>query len=641
MYEPWDLSPPVVPLRSTLYSLEPLGIGTPFVESLTGYIARLAAAHTVSVADLVSLTPVRDIVKGPTVLPQGGTLQRASRHGFQPMGYTLNCLTDMTRKWIEVLEAATLRRDLSVLTFPPFASVATRSFLLRQVRAWCPRCYGERREANSGVYDSLLWALRVVTVCPQHQQPLVTTCPHCSRTQHPLAAYSYPGSCSRCRRWLGLQQSANGADRAPCHGEAEYQLWVANAVGEFLVAVPHLPSRLLKDSVRDHLRSYVNHLTGGNQTAFAELVQISGHQILVWLTGRLCPRLDSLLRVCYRVGISLVTLVTDGAWDPAVGERLKELGCLPPYRSRMWPLNPDEIRRVLESALHEEPAPSVTAIARRLGCGRTSLYQVDRDLCRQITANHRRAALSPRRKRSGAGRICDEATIKQVLEQSLAPAHPAALHHLAQRLGYANADLLRRKFPDLCRAIIAKRTAFKKARLNAVKLALRAALKEDPPPSANEMSRRLGPPWYSWILQKHFPALCATLQSRRTQYRDSRMAELRKAFLALLSEDPPPSVAEACQRVGVSQRTFSRKFSDLRRAIATRYARHRVVIQKNRNESLRKGIYDRVFELHRQGIVPSWSRVIPMLSKDSLKNWDLRARCYKEARQKLEQRSNH
>lgn len=636
MYEPWDLSPPVVPPRSTLYSLEPLGIGTPFVESFTGYIARLAAAHAVSVADLVSLQPVRDIVKDPRVLPQGG-----SWHGFEPMGYTLNCLTGPTGKWIEVLEAATLRRDLSVLTFPPFAGKATRSFLLRQVRAWCPRCYEERRDAKSGVYESLLWALRVVTVCPQHQQPLVTTCPHCSRTQHPLAAYSYPGSCSRCRRWLGLQQSANGVDRVPYHGEAEYQLWVANAVGEFLAAVPHLPSPLPKDNVRDHLRSYVNHLTGGNQKAFAELVQISRYQIVMWLAGHICPRLDSLLRVCYRLGISLVTLVTDEAWDPAVGERLKKLGLLQPNRSRMWSHHPDERRRVLEAALHEKPAPSLTAIARRLGCDRANLYHVDRDLCRQVTANHRLATLSLRQKRSGAERICDEATIKQVLEQSLAQAHPTALYRLAQRLGYTNANMLRRKCPDLCRSIIAKRTALKQARLSAVKLVLRAALKEDPPPSANEVSRRLGPPWYSSILKKHFPALCATLQSRRKQYRDSRVAEWRKAFLAQLSEDLPPSIAEACQRVGVSQRTFARKFPDLRRAIATRYAKHRVVTQKNRNELLRKEIYDRVLEVHRQGIVPSWSRVIPMLTKGSLGNWDLRAKYYKEARQTLEQRSNN
>src|SRR5438105_13804339 len=45
--------PAAMPPRSRLYSLEPIGIGTPQTESLTSYISRLAAAHGVRVRDLV------------------------------------------------------------------------------------------------------------------------------------------------------------------------------------------------------------------------------------------------------------------------------------------------------------------------------------------------------------------------------------------------------------------------------------------------------------------------------------------------------------------------------------------------------------------------------------------------------------
>jgi hypothetical protein len=41
-YESWDLEKPSIPDRSRLYQLEPIGIGTPHVESLTGYISRLS-----------------------------------------------------------------------------------------------------------------------------------------------------------------------------------------------------------------------------------------------------------------------------------------------------------------------------------------------------------------------------------------------------------------------------------------------------------------------------------------------------------------------------------------------------------------------------------------------------------------------
>lgn len=51
----WRLDIPPIPKRSRLYALEPINVGTAHVESLTGYVARLAEAHCVSVADLVGI----------------------------------------------------------------------------------------------------------------------------------------------------------------------------------------------------------------------------------------------------------------------------------------------------------------------------------------------------------------------------------------------------------------------------------------------------------------------------------------------------------------------------------------------------------------------------------------------------------
>ena len=52
-FDSWDLVPVSIPARSRLHSIEPIGIGTPFVESLTGYMIRLAASHAVRVSDLI------------------------------------------------------------------------------------------------------------------------------------------------------------------------------------------------------------------------------------------------------------------------------------------------------------------------------------------------------------------------------------------------------------------------------------------------------------------------------------------------------------------------------------------------------------------------------------------------------------
>src|SRR5512133_3794891 len=51
--EAWDLAVPSLTARSRLYSLAPIGIGTSFVESLSGYVERLAEAHAVSAGSLI------------------------------------------------------------------------------------------------------------------------------------------------------------------------------------------------------------------------------------------------------------------------------------------------------------------------------------------------------------------------------------------------------------------------------------------------------------------------------------------------------------------------------------------------------------------------------------------------------------
>ena len=47
-FEAWDTDTSLLPPVTRLYHLSPIGLGTPMVESLSGYIVRLAEAHCVS-----------------------------------------------------------------------------------------------------------------------------------------------------------------------------------------------------------------------------------------------------------------------------------------------------------------------------------------------------------------------------------------------------------------------------------------------------------------------------------------------------------------------------------------------------------------------------------------------------------------
>ena len=92
LFDSWSLSSPPVPPRSQLYSLEPIGVGTALVESLTGYVARLAEAHSVSVGDLVGR--VLSDVPNPkgAIIPPGPKLADSAGMDFEFAAMRLTAL---------------------------------------------------------------------------------------------------------------------------------------------------------------------------------------------------------------------------------------------------------------------------------------------------------------------------------------------------------------------------------------------------------------------------------------------------------------------------------------------------------------------------------------------------------------------
>src|SRR5258708_38666607 len=108
-YEEWDVTIPSIPPRSRLYQLEPIGIGgigTPYVESLTSYVARLAELQCVKPKNLVMkvLLPSQS---------QASTIQNDYKF-FISNAPNLNGSNLFATHMVEALQALTLCKKLTL-----------------------------------------------------------------------------------------------------------------------------------------------------------------------------------------------------------------------------------------------------------------------------------------------------------------------------------------------------------------------------------------------------------------------------------------------------------------------------------------------------------------------------------------------
>ncbi len=424
-FESWSLSSPPVPQRSQLYSLRPVGIGTSLVESLTGYVARLAEAHSVSVGDLVGRL-LSDLAspKGG-IVTAGAKAARVDGHGFRACSYAINGVTDRAATWVDALEAATTRRDLRCLTLLPFRH-ALPDHLFRQRRAWCMLCFEQWRANGQIVYEPLLWAIALASHCTVHARPLDSICRHCARSLSPLGVFSRPGYCEVCDGWLG-ESDTDRKQALSGSATTEEQLWSSTQVEGLLAMLPSVDPGAARESLRRSLVAYLDQVTGGNVLALAQHIRCPHSILQNWLEGATVPRLENLLRTCCFLNVPASSLFAPSG--PDTGAHRCRKGSLCPHRQsgRIAISDASELREALLAALDESAPRTLSEIARSLGYTNTErLYQADRELCHRIAARHRQSGRSHWWRKPGAIRICEAARVEGDLG-AVAPVEQADL----------------------------------------------------------------------------------------------------------------------------------------------------------------------------------------------------------------------
>jgi hypothetical protein len=564
MYESWNCDSPVsFPTRSYLYHLSPLGVGTELVESLTGYISRLAEAHSVPASVLVRRELIPRLRQESDTLAEECTV--AQNYAFIYDSYVLNGISDCPRRWIRTLEASTGQHSLHVMTMLTWAGVISDLHLLRSNRAWCPQCFDFWRSAKLPVYEPLLWAIKVVAVCPIHERSLEERCPRCGRGSQALTAKARPGCCYRCRSWLGTP-----ASHRPSATAHDAELTVAHSVGGMLALAASLPQAPSAVYFKDNLRHCIHEFAAGNHSHYARLSGVSFDSIERWLAPGSSIRLDSFLRMCCSLQLPAGRLLSEHM----------------PSNDPGW-----------ERARHL--AQQISSCARQ----RKPFY------ARPAPQGVTRLETSPSPE--------TQESLRQRFERALVPPAPQALQTIAIDLGFNNSSSLYNRFPDLCRAMVLKNRRWRRHEDDRIRHALTKALEEHPAPSMKELAVRLG--HTANALRSRFPELSAALAARIPERRLFEREHVREGLQSALELTPPASMKDVARLIGRDVNYLRVLFPGLCRQITGRYFDEKRRASDERRLRFCAEIRTAVIDLCERGVNPSRKRVFSAIVKPSMR----------------------
>jgi hypothetical protein len=514
LYPSWDLAVPNLPPRSRLFHLEPLGIGTSQVESLTGYIARLADAHCVSPGVLFGreLLPLLD---NPYWQNQLTMKQVTSILGYGFVAHTpaMNGTGKIASQWVKVLENITRQTGLESLTLLPWRAFTSTLSLLRRKRAWCSACYEEWLIRKRPIYEPLIWCIEAVKICTTHKRRLQSTCHWCNRQSYPLSTKTRPGFCSACRCWLGRPAALPLLPgEMLSDSDVEWDTIAATSVGTLLsTALANSARKPTKEAITRSLETCIQLFCGGNVSILSRKAHISKQTITNWRAG-ITPRLDALLRVCFHSKVSLLSFLL-------------------------------------------ETIPTVNTA--------------------NTSTESNKSNVSGNKKRPPARKL-DLKQTEEVLKNALTQNPPLCLAHVAKRMS-RRAGTLRYHFPDLCKAVVDRYAEYEQrgilSRIDVNRKALQAALADNTHPSTIDIARQLGVQLQELI--KELPDLCKQVSRRHIEGRNHRWFEIGSELNAMLGEWPPPSMREICKRIGYSITSLHRHHSPLCHRLAARHVKFR------------------------------------------------------------------
>lgn len=567
VYEIVDSEPPEVSPRSWAYHLTPIGVGHSYAESLTSYFARLAKEHKVtprilfshrgvnsdeesnrSISGLVEINAAKATAQingsGLTAekwvaMVEGLTLQKSLRFltflKWRPVFNKSMCRPE--RAWCpSCLED---RRLISPLVYEQLCWThrnvqvcSTHDIRLEtkcqhcQASSWvlygsfrpgiCGRCnhwLGHHLSRNGSIFgevdsdeaDYEMFSAKQIEELIKIA-PFLSSMPSLEISKRSISRCAenfFDGNLSSFVRFFGQNMSILSSLWSGKHRATPLELLLRigfradislldlltkegaldgfNPLSTSTISSKRLSPRLKRETVLKALFAAIEETPPPSLNEIAERLGYKSTQSLRNINAQLCDQIVANYRQHTR-----------GRMKRVFKERIQ---------------NDEVIKLALESALEENPPPSLMDVARQLGYKSSQpLRSRFPDLYKAL-ADKKRDLESHRREQ-----------IEAQLEQALYSDPPISLDEVAKKLDYRTNAVLRTKYPKLCRKIRDRYSEYIQAQfMLRVKLEVELILAESPPPTAKSTLRRIGVS--DGFLRTHFPKEHRSISVRYSEYR--------------------------------------------------------------------------------------------------------------------------
>jgi DNA-binding XRE family transcriptional regulator len=363
-----ELSPEIqrIPPRSILLCIEPIGIGTAAVESLSSYISRVAAAHCITTGTLFSkvLFPYLNKKYMNHIIAHGG-------NGFYDSAHIINGFSNAAEEFINMMCDLTGNSLLAHLTLSRYKYILTNRGLLRRNKVWCPACLQEMKDNKIEIYEPLIWMINAVNVCLIHQLKLRNQCNYCFKASMVMNRKSRSGYCTNCSSWLGQNNLSI----------QQIEDW---ELAKVIMAEEILSSnkQFRNSGIPYSLKKLVCIFANSNITEFAKKIGVPKTTFWGWYNSKNIPSLEDVMRICNKFGIGIFDFYSNQFHfeKPTVtlAKRKRKI-------NKVLTITPliDVGKNAKKIVLDQSTAAiNVISLAKRLHCNKKTLYKYFGDLCK-------------------------------------------------------------------------------------------------------------------------------------------------------------------------------------------------------------------------------------------------------------------